>query len=148
MRSESTLRHDPKTFFLDRCFGGYDLAELLRANGLTIEVHKDHFNSDAEDTLWIPEVGKRGWAIITKDKRVRSRQIEIVALLQSGQPTFVLTSGAMSASDNAKSIMAAMPQMIACINKYPPPFVAQITAAGALSMLATHSDLIKKLDPP
>jgi len=111
-----------------------------------IEVHKDHFNSDAQDAHWIREVGKRGWAIITKDKRVRSKPIELLALLQSGQPTFVLTSGNATASDNATSILAARSDAIKCIQKYEPPFVAQITAAGKLSILLTKSDLIKRIE--
>jgi hypothetical protein len=53
----------------------------------------------------------------------------------------------LSAQENAKSILAALPEMLRCIDKFQPPFVAQITAAGAFSILATHAELIKKLDP-
>jgi len=148
-RSESSgnWKQQPSstTFFLDRCLGAYDLPELLRAAGLSIEIHKDHFNSDIDDAGWISETGKRGWAIITKDRRVKSRQIEVIALLRSGQPAFVLSSGNTTASENAQAILAALEDMLGCIRRHQPPFVAQITKAGKLSMIATHAMLIKKL---
>jgi len=134
------------TFFLDRCLGAYELPGILRAAGLRVEVHKDHFNSDIDDTVWISEVGKRSWAIITKDNRVKSRQIEVVALLRSGQPTFVLSSGNTTASENAKAILRALPDMLGCIDTQQPPFIAQITKSGALSIIATFSMLIKRVE--
>jgi hypothetical protein len=115
----------------------------LRDHGLTVEAHKDHFNSDEDDAVWIREVGRRGWAIITKDKRVRSRQLEVVALLNSGQPTFVVTSGNATAQSNVKTIMTALNDMIGCIRTIQPPFVAQITGAGQLTVLMTQAKLME-----
>ena len=110
-----------------------------------VEVHKDHFNSDADDATWIAEVGKRGWAILTKDAKIRSRQVEIIALMKSGQPAFVLTSGNTSAEENAVAILIALPDILECIRRHRPPFVAQITKSGKLSIIATHSMMIKHL---
>jgi PIN like domain len=46
-------------------------AGALRVAGAQIEVHDDHFPQDAPDELWLPEVGRRGWAVLTKDDRIR-----------------------------------------------------------------------------
>jgi hypothetical protein len=152
-KKQSDARGDPRrqpdqvTFFVDRCLGAYDFPDRLRAAGLIVEVHKNQdFNSDATDDEWLPIVGKKGWAIITNDKRIRSRQIEIVALLRSGAPSFVLTSASATAAQNAESFLTALPDVMGCIQSLQPPFVAQITGAGTLTLLATYSMLIKEID--
>jgi hypothetical protein len=42
--------------------------------------------------------------------------------------------------------LKALPDIVGCIEKFERPFVAQITLAGVVSILATRSMLIKKLD--
>lgn len=59
------------TFFLDYQIGRYTVAEALRGAGARVEVHIDHFNQAAPDTEWIPEVARRGWVLITRDKNIR-----------------------------------------------------------------------------
>jgi hypothetical protein len=31
-----------------------------------VEIHDDHFPSDAKDEVWLAEVGIRGWIVLTK----------------------------------------------------------------------------------
>jgi hypothetical protein len=64
------------TFFLDHQIGRYVVAEALRAAGARIEVHLDHFPGDKPDAEWIPEVGGRGWVLITKDQEIRRNPLE------------------------------------------------------------------------
>jgi hypothetical protein len=51
----------------------------LRAAGARVEVHIDHFPQDAADADWIPEVGRRGWVLITKDENIRRNPLERAA---------------------------------------------------------------------
>jgi PIN like domain len=53
------------TFFIDRCLGNRLIAETLRSVGVHIEIHDDHFGKNAQDVDWIPEIGKRGWVVLT-----------------------------------------------------------------------------------
>jgi hypothetical protein len=43
------------TFFLDRQLGRHKMAGILRATGLKVEIHDDHFAQDAPDTEWLAE---------------------------------------------------------------------------------------------
>jgi hypothetical protein len=127
--------------------GAYDFPARLRAAGLVVEIHKEQsFNSDAEDDEWLPIIGQRGWAIITNDGRITSRQIEIAAILRSGAPSFVLTAANATAAKNADAFLIALPDVLGCIASHEPPFVAQITRTGDLSILATRSMLIKAVE--
>jgi hypothetical protein len=67
------------TFFLDHQIGRYQVAEALRSAGAVVEVHLDHFRGAAPDMEWIPEVGRRGWVLITKDQNIRRNPLERAA---------------------------------------------------------------------
>ncbi|WP_442948648.1 hypothetical protein [Nostoc sp.] len=52
------------TFFIDRCLGNRRIVETLRAAGITIKIHDEHFDKGAQDVDWLPEVGKMGWVVL------------------------------------------------------------------------------------
>ena len=72
------------TLFLDENFGTTTVADALRKAGIKVEVLADHFERGTRDETWLPEVGRRGWAVVTKDKRIRHRQVEMDALMGAG----------------------------------------------------------------
>ncbi len=76
MRTRSQGSLAPIVFFLDRNLGKYTIAEALRQAGANVEIHDDHFQSDAKDEEWLGEVGRRGWIILTNDKKIRYRSNE------------------------------------------------------------------------
>ena len=135
---------DSITFFTDRVLGRHDVPESLRRFGLTVEIQQDHFESDCEDHVWITEVGKRGWIILTKDKQIRSRQIEIAALMRSDTATFVLTNANTSGPKNAETFIKAMPKIFELIKRIKKPFLATITPAGDVALARTHEMMIEK----
>jgi len=135
-----------RVFFFDRCLGNRDVPDAIRARGLTVEIHADHFQHDAPDSVWIPEVGRRGWIIVTKDKSIRKRYVEIAALLKANVPSFVLTSGETTAQQNAVTILKAINNMIECIRSIAPPFLALVAASGTVSVQWTYGNMLDALD--
>jgi len=145
-QSASSSRPPPKpVFFLDKNLGRYDVAEALRNAGYVAEILTDHFEHDTPDTLWAPEVGRRGWIIVTKDNRVRRRPLELRALWSANVPAFVLRSGDTTGPQNAQAILAAMPTIHELINRKPWPFIATISATGAVHLLLVAGDMLKRL---
>ena len=61
---------EPYTFFVDRALGGKVIVGALRDAGHQAEAGDDHFETNAEDAVWLPEIGKRGWILLTKDKAI------------------------------------------------------------------------------
>jgi hypothetical protein len=51
---------------------GRAIGRRLAAEGLRVELHDDHFPQGTPDVVWLTEVGKRGWIVLTKDTRIRS----------------------------------------------------------------------------
>lgn len=64
------------TFFIDRCLGSKRIVTALRQAGITVAVHEDHFPPDAADVDWLPQVGERGWVVLTKDANIARRTLE------------------------------------------------------------------------
>ena len=43
---------------------GKKAPSTLKEQGLPVELHRDHFARDAFDAEWLPEVSRRGWAVV------------------------------------------------------------------------------------
>ena len=81
--------------------------EALRQAGMRVEIHDDHFPPDAEDADGLRIVGQRGWAVLTKDERIRRRPLERRALIDAGVCAFALTARRMSGSDIGQAFVRA-----------------------------------------
>ncbi|GIU99468.1 MAG: hypothetical protein KatS3mg014_1084 [Actinomycetota bacterium] len=78
------------TFFFDNNLSPR-LVEGLRAFGEDAMHLRDEFPADTDDTVWLPEIGRRGWYLVTHDKKIRKKPAEIRALKQAGVGAFVFT---------------------------------------------------------
>jgi predicted nuclease of predicted toxin-antitoxin system len=119
--------------FIDRSLGKQIIASALRTAGYSVEVHDDHFPSDAADTVWLSEVSRRGWVVLTKDKRIRYRASELNAVSATKARVFTLTAGSIQAQEMADIFILAMPKIRAFVVNNQPPYIVTINRAGALS---------------
>jgi hypothetical protein len=87
------------------------VAAALRAKGLVVEVHSDHFPPDAPDTEWLAAVGKHHWIVLTKDKNIRKRELERRALNESGVHAFFLGQQGLSGMEMATIFAKAVPSI-------------------------------------
>jgi predicted nuclease of predicted toxin-antitoxin system len=117
----------PVVFFLDRSLGKRHVAEALREIGVQVEVHDDHFPPDTEDSRWIAEVSGRGWAIVTKDRRIRYRPLERAAVVAAQARLFALTSGSVSGPEMARILVRHLRRMERIVVGEPPPFIARVS---------------------
>ena len=77
--------------------------------GVEVHVHDDDFPQDARDEEWLPEVGRRGWAVITKDAKIRYRLTEQAALIAGGVRAFILTRGDLTGPEMAGIVVPLCP---------------------------------------
>ncbi len=135
-KAESLL--NDSTFFIDRCLGT-QLGHDLRASGLNVEFHADHFADDADDQTWISEVGQRGWVVLTKDKAISRRPLELRAVETARVRMFTLATGNMTGEQMAKVFAAQRLSMGRMIKKCPPPFIARVSATGVVLVYPVKS---------
>jgi hypothetical protein len=122
-------------FFIDRSLGKRDVPDALRKAGAAVEVHDDHFPQDADDVTWLRAVGARGWAVLTKDERIRRRETERRALTGACVAAFLLTAGDVKGASAGRAFVAALQRMRRILAKYDRPLIATVTAMGAVKVL-------------
>lgn len=123
---------------MDRALGTGALAQALRAAGCTVEIHDQHFPQAAKDAEWLPEVGRRGWVVLTKDHHIRTRQNELVALLSAGVAAFVLTGADLTGPEMAEAFVRALPRVRRMLVGQPRPFIARVSGAGHVTLIVRN----------
>lgn len=121
--------------FLDRSLGKQKIAAALRAAGARVEIHDDHFRPDARDTEWLRAVGEHGWVVLTKDQRIRYREIERRALMNAGVAAVVLKADDLQGPEMAQIFVKALPAIQRLVRRTRRPFVATLTRSGILSVV-------------
>ncbi|WP_071188231.1 hypothetical protein [Trichormus sp. NMC-1] len=122
------------TFFIDRCLGKKSIAETLRTAGIIVEIHDDHFDKGALDVDWLPQVGEKGWVVLTKDDRISKNQIERIAVARAQIKMFVLASQNLSGKDMSEIFLKAIVPMQEFVRKHPAPFIAKIYRDGKINL--------------
>jgi hypothetical protein len=72
--------------------------EILRAAGLRVERHADHFRHDAPDEEWLADIGNRDWIALTHDGRIRYKPNELATVMQNGVALLVVVGHALAAA--------------------------------------------------
>lgn len=134
-------RERPYEFFVDECVAARPVADMLRAAGHLAHVQYDTFGSGTPDLEWLPEVGARGWILLTKDKQIRKREIELRALRQAGVRAFVLTAAGLTGREQADVLERALPRMIRLLRRKAVTFVARVTAGSNVEIIEWHKNM-------
>jgi hypothetical protein len=109
---------------------------MLREAGHTAHVQGPAtFGTGSHDVDWLPEVGARGWVLITKDKNIRRREIELRALKQAGVRAFVLTAAGLKGEEQARVLREALPAMVRLLRRRASNFVARVTAESSVELI-------------
>jgi predicted nuclease of predicted toxin-antitoxin system len=130
----NSKRPDGFVFFLDRSLGRVIVAEALRSAGAEVRVHADYFREDAADDEWLEEVGKKGWLVLTKDKRIRYRRAVFEAVVQANVRLFVLTAGNVTAMQMGEIFVKALRRMVRMAGNHDAPFIARVTKGSSVSL--------------
>jgi hypothetical protein len=113
-------------FFADRNLGVNVFPAILRAEGITIHLHQDHFPQDAADVDWMPEVARRGWPILSPDIRISRDRLEVEAIMTSGAAVFCLAGGHLTSEAKARNVLRCLSQIQSVLARTPPPFIARV----------------------
>ncbi len=122
-------------FFLDRSLGKIRIAAALRQAGAIVHIHDDYFPPNAKDEDWLTRVGRNGWIVLTKDHRIRYRNLERAALINAGVGAFILTAGDLQGDEMAEIFVKALLAIAKFLRKHKKPFIARVVRDGSVSLL-------------
>ena len=130
----------PPRFFIDRSLGRIAVPRLLRADGWDVVALAEHYGVPADeqvaDVEWIEEAAKRGWPILMKDKRIRTRRVEIDTVIRHRARCFVITRGDLPSADMVSRFLVNKEAILSAITS-PGPFIYSV-----------QTDRLLRLYPP
>ncbi|BAY70779.1 hypothetical protein ACN23B_25980 [Anabaena sp. FACHB-709] len=112
---------------------------------MTIAIHDEYFGKDAQDVEWLPEVGKRGWVVLTKDGKISNNRLERIAVARAQIKMFTFASQSLSGEEMAGILLQAIVPMKRFVSKHPAPFIAKIYRDGHLDMWKDAQMLLEEL---
>lgn len=121
---------EPLALFLDESLDSLSVVTALRDAGATVERHTEHFARGVADDVWLTEAGKNGWIVLTRDKRIRYRQLERLALQAAKVRAFVFTGGNVTARDTGEILARALKRIRRISSSNPGPFIFHIGRSG------------------
>ena len=121
-------------FFTDRDLGKR-FPDILRAAGLTVERHADHFAHDCPDETWLESIGRHGWIAVTHDGRIRYKPNELAAVMAHRVALLVVIGHAPNA-ELADAFVATLPRITSFIGRHEPPYIAKIYRPAANEVAA------------
>lgn len=124
------------TFFLDRALQTYDLRDALKGLGARVEMHRDHFDDDADDVDWLPVIANRGWVILTKDQY---NWLERRAIRNANGRAFLLSRGELGGEEQVAIILGALPQILRTLDLTMRPLIAKIYRDSSILILSESS---------
>lgn len=134
--SSARRRKKPLIYFVDECLGRHFVVDALRQAGTHVEVHHDHFDAGVPDAEWLPIVGARRWVVLTKDRNIRRRELEIHALVNARVRAFVLTATELTGREQAEAFVRALAKMNRMASASRGPLIGRVSESGGISTFA------------
>jgi hypothetical protein len=80
------------TFFFDNTFPP-QLVQILRILKVDARHLQDDFPPDTPDVNWLPEIGRKGWVVVTGDRRISKKPPERKALAEANVIAVFMAKG-------------------------------------------------------
>jgi hypothetical protein len=112
-----------------------ELADALHQRGRLVHMHNQVFPDRTPDRVWIPDVAKRGWIIVTRDKRLQTRHIEWMAFLRAKARVLWFKGDRSSNVAITEGFLLALPKIDRLSSRLSPPYIIKVTPAGAVEQV-------------
>lgn len=132
-RSATSLESlDQYIFFLDRASESKSLCLALESIGANVRLHRDHFEDEEDDTVWLPEVCRREWVVISHDQ---FNELERQAIRNAGGRAFLIIGGDATGEQKAAMVTGAMRRILRILKSTPAPFIAKVYRANRVNLI-------------
>lgn len=118
------------TFFFDNNIGLF-IVQGLRAFGEDVTHLTEHFTPNAKDEDWLKFIGQNGMFLVTRDKRIRRRPLELDALRRNKVGAFVLVGKEMDRWSQIEQVVRAWPKIREASAATPLPFAFRVNRFGS-----------------
>lgn len=85
--------------------------------------------------MWVPEVARRGWVVLSKDLNIASNALERDTLFESGARAFLLSQQDLSGPDQVEAFLQGLRRIRNIARSERPPFIARVSPSGQVKVL-------------
>lgn len=126
------MSRDTLVWWIDRCLGARTVPDALRAHGVLVRTYEDLYPDvdDVADVTWIPEVTRRGWVILTKDREIRRNPAELAVLRAAGARYVCLSAKNMRGEQQAECLIEHWRTVEGVVLTKKPPLIVAINRSG------------------
>ena len=128
---------EPLEFLVDRSLGRTAVPAALAEAGLVVHTLRSVFGPGAEelvpDVEWLQRAATEGWAILTKDERIRRVPLEREAVRRGGLRVFYVANANLRGMEQADRIVRNLPRITALARK-PGPAIYAIHSRSVVRM--------------
>jgi hypothetical protein len=123
-----------KLVFIDRNSGGRAFKSLIVDAGIRVVLHDEHFRDPTTpDEVWVKEVGRLGWLMVTGDVATERSFLFLTALKRSRAHVFILCGlNHASPQQRAECIIDAYSEMLSLSHQYRGPRLWKASAGKRL----------------
>jgi hypothetical protein len=114
------------TFFVDESLDSLSVVSALRDAGASVQRLTDHFPNE----VWLAEAGRNGWVVLTRDKRIRYRQLERLALQAAKVRAFVFAGGNVTGEETGAILAGSLERITKIARTDAGPFIYHIGRSG------------------
>jgi len=106
-------------FFIDNCLSPRYATILGALDHGEVTALRHHYAENAIDTVWIPELGEKGWILVSLDRSQRSSPPERSALQSSGVIAVYLAHAfdSLKLDDQAWRLVKFWPSIVAAARR-------------------------------
>ena len=124
------------TFFFDNTFPP-QLVRILAILGVDAHHLQDDFPAHTIDVDWLPEVGKRGWVVVTGDRRISKKPPERKALEEANVIAVFMAKGFTSKPifDLVSSFIKWWPDIDRAVARVKPGTSLEVSINGKVDIL-------------
>lgn len=97
--------------FVDESLDNQIVVDALRNAGASVRRLTETFPRGTSDRVWLQHAGQQGWIVLTRDKRIRYRPLELGALQAARVRAFVFTGGNVTMKETAEILSQALPKI-------------------------------------
>jgi hypothetical protein len=124
------------TFFFDNTFPP-QLVKILKILAVDARHLQDDFPPDTPDVDWLPEVGRKGWIVITGDRRISKKPPERKALEEANVIAVFMAKGFTSKQifDLVSTFIKWWPDMERAVGRVKPGTSLEVSVNGKVDIL-------------
>jgi len=102
------------------------VVDALRNAGADVRRLTQEFERGTDDQVWLQHARAKGLLVLTRDKRIRYRQLELGALQAARFRAFVFTGGNVTMQETANILTRALPKIGHICTAQRGPFIYHI----------------------